>query len=225
MNKNFRLLAIFAAIILIGLSGASGQTAGDTAKDPVCGMSVKIAGAVHTAEYLGKSYYFCSDDCKTAFLKDPAKFASKQEAATPAAPAKRCCEMACHGSCKMSGMGMMPAPPAAAAPGAATPDCLMMKADEKPCCPMMGHAGMRMKGMHGMTMKPCTMGPGMADGCPLSGGLAGKADIVVENTADGIVVRISSKDPEAVKMIQKHAASMKAGCEPASCPKHEKAKE
>jgi YHS domain-containing protein len=238
MNKNFRLLAIFAAIILIALNGASGQTAGDTAKDPVCGMSVKIAGAVHTAEYLGKSYYFCSDDCKIAFLKDPAKFASKQEAATPAAPAKRCCNMACHGSRKMSDMKMMPgqasvppapcappSPPAAAAPGSATPDCPIMKADEKPCCPMTGHGEMRMKRMHGMAVKPCMTGPGMADGCPLSGGLAGKADIVIENTADGIVVRISSKDLEAVKMIQKHAASMKAGCDPASCPKHEKAKE
>ena len=192
MSKNFRLLAIFAAVILIGLSGASGQTAGDMTKDPVCGMTVKIAGAVPTAEYLGKSYYFCSDDCKTAFLKDPAKFASKKEAA---------------------------------APGVVAPDCPMMKADEKPCRSMMRHGEMRMKKMHGMAMKPCMMGPGMADGCLLSGGLAGKADIVVENTADGVAVRISSKDPEAVKMIQKHAAAMKAACDPASCPKHEKAKE
>jgi YHS domain-containing protein len=47
------------------------------AKDPVCGMDVDpkdpaIAG--RKVEYGGKSYYFCSDDCKKSFEKNPAAY-------------------------------------------------------------------------------------------------------------------------------------------------------
>lgn len=185
MKKNFRLLAIFVAVVLLSFYAVARPAGEDTANDPVCKMSVKIVGATHTAEYLGKTYYFCSEDCKTAFLKEPAKFAPKEGAETPAV--------------------------AAVAPVAATPECTRMKDTPKPGCAQMGHEGegMQMKKMHGM-----------AGGCPMCGGMAGKADIAVENTADGAVVRITSKDPEAVKKIQEHLAAMKAACD-----KHEKAKE
>jgi len=48
-----------------------------TAKDPVCAMDVDTANrpggkAVHA----GQTYYFCSNGCRTAFEKDPAKFTS-----------------------------------------------------------------------------------------------------------------------------------------------------
>ena len=226
MKKSFRLMAVFAAVAMLGLYAVAGQAGDETAKDPVCGMSVKIAGAPHTAEYLGNTYYFCSAACKTAFLKDPVKFAPKDAAAAPAAPAKKCCGMCCQACCKMmSGMKMMhgqapvpgappapPTPPTAVAPCAAMPDCPMMKDAPMPSCPMMGHGPMKMKMrmMHGTAPKPGMMFRHMEGGCPMCGGLSGKADIVVENTADGAVVRISSKDPEAVKMIQKHLAEMKA---------------
>ena len=42
-----------------------------TAIDPVCGMSVAVAGARHTAEVDGVSYYFCCANCRSKFLKDP----------------------------------------------------------------------------------------------------------------------------------------------------------
>ena len=47
-------------------------------KDPVCGMTVdpKTAGA--KSEYKGQTYYFCCSGCKTAFDKNPAKFAGGQ---------------------------------------------------------------------------------------------------------------------------------------------------
>lgn len=45
------------------------------AKDPVCGMSVDEGSARFKSEYKGKTYYFCSRACKTAFDKDPAKYA------------------------------------------------------------------------------------------------------------------------------------------------------
>ena len=75
MKKHFQFWAVFAAVVLLGLYAAAAETPADTAKDPVCGMSVKTAGAANTAEYLGKTYYFCSESCKTAFLKEPAKYA------------------------------------------------------------------------------------------------------------------------------------------------------
>ena len=48
------------------------------AKDPVCGMEVNEKTAKHKTEYKGKTYYFCSPACKTAFDKSPAKYASGQ---------------------------------------------------------------------------------------------------------------------------------------------------
>ena len=46
-------------------------------KDVVCGMTVDpkaAAAAGRTIEYNGKTYYFCSDDCKTTFKAEPAKY-------------------------------------------------------------------------------------------------------------------------------------------------------
>lgn len=41
------------------------------AKDPVCGMTVDEATAVH-AERDGKTFSFCSDHCRQKFLSTPA---------------------------------------------------------------------------------------------------------------------------------------------------------
>jgi YHS domain-containing protein len=40
-------------------------------KDPVCGMSVDEATAIHV-ERDGKTFYFCSDHCRQKFLSMPA---------------------------------------------------------------------------------------------------------------------------------------------------------
>ena len=39
-------------------------------KDPVCGMTVDEATALH-AERDGKTFYFCSDHCRQKFLSTP----------------------------------------------------------------------------------------------------------------------------------------------------------
>ena len=44
------------------------------ARDPVCGMDVKVAGARHTAEALGVTYYCCCAGCRTKFLADSARY-------------------------------------------------------------------------------------------------------------------------------------------------------
>ncbi len=48
-----------------------------TAKDPVCAMDVDTANPPGgKAEHAGKTYYFCSNGCRIAFEKEPAKYTS-----------------------------------------------------------------------------------------------------------------------------------------------------
>jgi YHS domain-containing protein len=37
----------------------------------------KAKAAARTVAYNGQTYYFCSDDCKTQFAKEPAKYSRK----------------------------------------------------------------------------------------------------------------------------------------------------
>ncbi|HEX2031873.1 MAG TPA: YHS domain-containing protein [Actinomycetota bacterium] len=45
-------------------------------KDPVCGMTIEEADAVATSEFGGKTYYFCSADCKEEFDQNPEDYAA-----------------------------------------------------------------------------------------------------------------------------------------------------
>jgi xanthine dehydrogenase accessory factor len=58
-------------------AGASPPTG--IAIDPVCHMEVEMAGASHTAEVEGVTYYFCCGGCRARFVKDPHRYL----AATP----------------------------------------------------------------------------------------------------------------------------------------------
>jgi YHS domain-containing protein len=49
------------------------------AKDPVCGMDVDEKMAKSKSEHMGKTYYFCSQACKTTFDKNPTKYTSESE--------------------------------------------------------------------------------------------------------------------------------------------------
>ncbi len=54
------------------------QSGATATKDPVCGMSVNEAAARASgkvADHQGKSYFFCSDSCRTRFQGAPEKFA------------------------------------------------------------------------------------------------------------------------------------------------------
>jgi YHS domain-containing protein len=50
------------------------ESAATEAIDPVCGMSVAVAGAAHTHEYEGTTYYFCCAGCQTKFAANPEQF-------------------------------------------------------------------------------------------------------------------------------------------------------
>lgn len=43
--------------------------------DPVCGMRIDDAEAAATAEYEGRTFYFCSEACRDAFVADPNAYA------------------------------------------------------------------------------------------------------------------------------------------------------
>jgi len=43
-------------------------------KDPVCGMMVEPESAAAKSEFQGKTYYFCSVDCKEEFDEDPESY-------------------------------------------------------------------------------------------------------------------------------------------------------
>jgi xanthine dehydrogenase accessory factor len=55
-----------------------------TALDPICGMTVTIAKARHTAEHAGRTWYFCCGGCREHFLANPEAFAE----ATPSPSAR-----------------------------------------------------------------------------------------------------------------------------------------
>jgi len=86
-------------------------------KDPVCGMDVDSQRAAGGHEHRGRTYYFCSKHCLTAFKANPAKYAGQEKAAPPpAAPAgaRYTCPMhpeivkAAPGDCPLCGMALVP---------------------------------------------------------------------------------------------------------------------
>ena len=51
-------------------------------KDLVCGMMVDEKKAKFKSSYEGKNYFFCSPGCKSAFDKNPKKYAKETAPAT-----------------------------------------------------------------------------------------------------------------------------------------------
>lgn len=47
--------------------------------DPVCGMKIKKEDAKVTYEHNGKTYYFCREECKDKFIKEPGKYIRADE--------------------------------------------------------------------------------------------------------------------------------------------------
>lgn len=47
------------------------------AKDPVCGMEIKVDSSTLRFNYQGKEYKFCSHNCLEKFEKEPQKYTSE----------------------------------------------------------------------------------------------------------------------------------------------------
>ncbi|MEN2974228.1 MAG: YHS domain-containing protein [Candidatus Caldarchaeales archaeon] len=58
--------------------------------DPVCGMMVKMENSFKST-YLGETYYFCSEYCKTEFEKNPEGYAAHPSRITSHSHDTRCC--------------------------------------------------------------------------------------------------------------------------------------
>jgi xanthine dehydrogenase accessory factor len=56
--------------------------------DPICGMTVDVAGARHSAEHAGRTYYFCGGSCRERFLAAPERFAAPRRAGQSRRPRK-----------------------------------------------------------------------------------------------------------------------------------------
>jgi len=50
------------------------------ATDPVCGMQVDEATVTITHTHEGHAYYFCSEGCKSSFIKNPGQYIQGAEA-------------------------------------------------------------------------------------------------------------------------------------------------
>jgi len=94
--------------------------AAESARDPVCGMSVDPARTPHRAEHDGQSYFFCGTRCRERFIAEPARYVSEkpmQEQAT--AGTQWTCPMHpeiirdAPGACPICGMALEPLIPVA----------------------------------------------------------------------------------------------------------------
>jgi len=203
MNKKVRSIMIMAALAFVLVIAAVGQQkSGDTAIDPVCGMTVVKATAKATFEYKGTAYYFCSTGCKEAFAKDPEKYLKAQaKGEEKAAPMGMM-----HGAHMGQELKVVEGVPLDACPMMARPMPMrgrmgrmgMMHGRMGRMGMMHGGRGMRMGGGIGMER-----GMGMACGpdCPLHGA---DVEMALEKTKDGVTLKVTSKNAETVKAIQEH---------------------
>lgn len=71
-------VAVLAELVALKASGGFSESVAvhrpETAVDPVCEMTVDVAGARFTTEHDGTTYYFCAAGCQRAFESDPAAF-------------------------------------------------------------------------------------------------------------------------------------------------------
>jgi xanthine dehydrogenase accessory factor len=84
-------VAILAELVQLRAAGRLPSGAGDAGRphhagdrsrtretDPVCGMTVDVGPASRTAEYEGRTYYFCCAGCQDAFGADPAAYVKRE---------------------------------------------------------------------------------------------------------------------------------------------------
>ena len=72
-------LAILAEVVAerhARAAAAVPAAAVELATDPVCGMTVAVAGARLTAEHAGRTWYFCGEHCLHEFERDPDRYAA-----------------------------------------------------------------------------------------------------------------------------------------------------
>jgi len=197
MAKYSKILALFIIFAFAAvLAGIAQPQEEETVVCPVGCGKFKKSEAKATYEYEGTTYYFCSEKCKEAFVKNPEKYTQKKA------------EKKHEEKCEMKEVYVCP-------------KCKDVKSDKPGKCPKCGmelKKKMMMKHMeaHKKTEeKAC---------CAMMHCMSCKdVEVNIENLENGIAIKITSKDAEAVKKIQECAAKMKASCAK-ECAKKEEAK-
>jgi YHS domain-containing protein len=76
-----QLPAVFLLALLAGCAAQRPQDTRPMAECPVCRenadlacLNVRVDDQTPHAEYRGVTYYFCSEDCRKDFVKNPAKY-------------------------------------------------------------------------------------------------------------------------------------------------------
>jgi len=85
MPRHIALIILWSFLLAVAGCGAmSTKDSRPIAEDPVCvyngdlGCSrVRVDERTPRALYKGKPYYFCTEECRDAFMKDPAKYVGK----------------------------------------------------------------------------------------------------------------------------------------------------
>jgi YHS domain-containing protein len=184
--KNPKLLALLLVISLaLTFSVFAQPKTEETITCPVSGKVITKSEAKATYEYQGKTYYFCCEGCKEKFVKDPEKYLQQKEGMKQVYTCPMHPEVQSDqpGKCPKCGMNLVKKDMPQA-------QGMMMPPGQMGCCQQM------------------RMGPqGGAVNCPF---FSKDVDIKTENLADGVAVKITSKDPEMVKKIQENFASMEA---------------
>jgi len=182
MKKSIVLVVFLFLSFMILSAGIAQQKADEKVVCLVSGETMLKSQAKASYEYEGKTYYFCCEGCKEKFIKDPAKYIGKD------ADMKEIYACPMHPEVQSDKPGKCP-------------KCGMTL--EKKAMPMTHGQGMA-HGRGSMEMKE-------ASACPMMGMMSLEGTMVVsENLKDGIVIRITGKDPETVKKIQGMGAKMNA---------------
>ena len=84
------------------------MTAGKTAIDPVCGMTVDPDKTPHRARHGGRTFYFCAAGCRTRFLAEPLKYLGSSEKAAAPVPASAVYTCPMHPEIRQAGPGACP---------------------------------------------------------------------------------------------------------------------
>lgn len=205
------MMALMLAVISAGFVWGASQSSGK-ATDPVCGMSVDKATAKWTYAYKGETYYFCGESCKAAFAKDPEKYLAGPAAGKPMRG--------------MMGQGMMQGRMMrgqAADPAKATDPVCGMSVDKaaakgkseykgstyyfcsEVCKTLFDKEPEKYLAAQAEAGEPMEHGQGMA-----GGGMMSLPDVErkVQVVPDGIIVTMTSRNPETVKRLHEHAAKM-----------------
>jgi len=72
------LILIMAVSFVFVMVTAADQKADEMVKCPVSGEEIKKSEAKGTFQYEGKTYYFCCENCKEKFMKNPEKYAHQE---------------------------------------------------------------------------------------------------------------------------------------------------